>query len=270
MESKMADDSNNNNNNNTNDSSMERRKGWKRSAADAELDTMEAPPAKYSKVAYQTPVLRVKKLSEDAKIPTKGSEYSAGYDLYAAHEGEIEPYGKALIKTDLSISMPLGCYGRIAPRSGLSWKHHIDIGAGVIDYDYRGNIGVVMFNHSNKLFKVDKHMRVAQLILERYEYDSVIVEVDQLDESVRGEKGFGSTGLVDKKDSTDKTITTSSVTTSTKDTDMESVTSLMKESGVKMASKVGNSNDENEKKDMEVENTGDATNVKNVESVATV
>ena len=135
------------------------------------------------------------RLSENARLPIKGSEYAAGYDLYSSHSCEIEANGKALVKTDISIGIPIGCYGRIAPRSGLAWKNHIDIGAGVIDSDYRGNVGVVMFNHSNKVFQVTKHMRIAQLILEKYEHRAVLLECDDLDDTVRGDGGFGSTGV---------------------------------------------------------------------------
>lgn len=86
-----------------------------------------------------------------------------------------------------------GCYGRIAPRSGLAWKNHIDVGAGVIDEDYRGNIGVVLFNHSDQEFKVTKGDRIAQLICQRIDYP-VLQEVTNLDNTSRGAGGFGSTG----------------------------------------------------------------------------
>ena len=144
-------------------------------------------------------MLKIKKLSEHASIPKKGSKLAAGYDLVSAYDLTIPARGKALAKTDIAMAIPEGCYGRIAPRSGLAWKHHIDIGAGVIDADYRGNVGVVMFNLADKEFKVEKGMRIAQLILERYEWRSEIQEVDDLDETVRGSGGYGSTGLLSKK-----------------------------------------------------------------------
>eukprot|EP01048_Picozoa_sp_COSAG05_P005591 COSAG05_NODE_336_length_11205_cov_4.160544_1_plen_127_part_00 len=81
-----------------------------------------------------------------------------------------------------------------APRSGLAWKSHIDIGAGVIDADYRGNVGVILFNHGDDEFKVTKGDRVAQLILEKI-ITPPVVEVDDLDATVRGEGGYGSTGV---------------------------------------------------------------------------
>lgn len=83
--------------------------------------------------------------------------------------------------------------GRIAPRSGLASKHFIDTGAGVIDADYRGQVKVLLFNHSDKDFDVNEGERIAQLVLERI-YTPDVLEVEELEESVRGEGGFGSTG----------------------------------------------------------------------------
>ena len=86
-------------------------------------------------------LLQVAKLSEHATIPTRGSSSAAGYDLYSAEDTTIPARGKGLVKTDIQVKVPHGTYGRIAPRSGLAWKQHIDIGAGVVDEDYRGNVG---------------------------------------------------------------------------------------------------------------------------------
>ena len=102
--------------------------------------------------------------------------------------------GKALVPTDLSIAIPLGTYARIAPRSGLAWKNSIDVGAGVVDYDYRAGIGVILFNHSDSEFTIATGDRIAQLILEKIEIADV-VEVDSLDSTDRGAGGFGSTGV---------------------------------------------------------------------------
>eukprot|EP00049_Salpingoeca_infusionum_P022524 m.7337 g.7337 ORF g.7337 m.7337 type:complete len:170 (-) comp5235_c0_seq2:267-776(-) len=141
--------------------------------------------------ALQT--LRVKKLTELATVPTRGSALAAGYDLYSAYDIEIPAQGKAIVKTDIAIAIPDGCYGRVAPRSGLSAKHHIDVGAGVIDGDYRGNVGVVLFNLAQTAYQVKKGDRVAQLVLERI-FTPDVVEVAELEETERGEGGFGSTG----------------------------------------------------------------------------
>lgn len=102
--------------------------------------------------------------------------------------------GKALCKTDIAIAIPEFTYARVAPRSGLAWKNSIDVGAGVIDYDYRGNVGVILFNHSDIDFEVKRGDRIAQLILERISMADV-QEVEELNETVRGTGGFGSTGV---------------------------------------------------------------------------
>ncbi|KAL0123607.1 hypothetical protein PUN28_005847 [Cardiocondyla obscurior] len=139
-------------------------------------------------------VLKFAKLSEKAFAPSKGSEYAAGYDLRSAYKYIIPAHGKELIKTDLQIEVPFGTYGRIAPRSGLALKNHLDVGAGVIDADYRGNVGVVLFNHSKEDFEVSPGDRIAQLICEKITYPK-IEEVDTLSDTNRGAEGFGSTGM---------------------------------------------------------------------------
>ncbi|KAK3336570.1 dUTPase-like protein [Cercophora scortea] len=147
------------------------------------LSTSDAPPP-----------LMVKKLSDKARLPTRGSAFAAGYDLYAAKETTIPARGKALVDTDISMAVPAGTYGRIAPRSGLASKNFIDTGAGVIDADYRGQVKVLLFNHGETDFAVKEGDRVAQLVLERI-YTPEVVEVQELEESVRGAGGFGSTGV---------------------------------------------------------------------------
>jgi len=143
--------------------------------------------------AIERTVLQVAKLTEKAILPTRGSISAAGYDLYSAYDYVIPAQGKVLAKTDIQVKVPHGTYGRIAPRSGLAWKNHIDIGAGVVDEDYRGNVGVVMFNHSDKEFVVKAGDRVAQLVCEKIAYPE-LEELKTLDETIRGEGGFGSTG----------------------------------------------------------------------------
>ncbi|KDR83435.1 hypothetical protein GALMADRAFT_235574 [Galerina marginata CBS 339.88] len=137
--------------------------------------------------------LLIKRLSEKAKIPTRGSPLAAGYDLYSAEKKLVPARGKALVDTQLSIAVPAGTYGRVAPRSGLASKFMIDTGAGVIDADYRGVIFVLLFNLSEKDFQVEEGDRIAQLIIERI-YTPDILEVDDLDQTIRGASGFGSTG----------------------------------------------------------------------------
>ncbi|RVW36318.1 Deoxyuridine 5'-triphosphate nucleotidohydrolase [Vitis vinifera] len=139
-------------------------------------------------------LLRVKKLSEKAVLPSRASPLSAGYDLSSATEAKVPARGKALVPTDLSIGIPEGTYARIAPRSGLAWKHSIDVGAGVIDADYRGSVGVILFNHSDVDFEVKLGDRIAQLIIEKI-ITPEVMEVEDLDSTERGVGGFGSTGV---------------------------------------------------------------------------
>ncbi len=139
-------------------------------------------------------VLQVKRLSEDATLPVRGSEWAAGYDLSASRPVTVPPGGRAVVATDLSIACPAGTYGRVAPRSGLTVKNGIHVGAGVVDADYRGPVGVVLFNLGTDPFVVAKGDRIAQLILERIVL-APVQEVKDLDETVRGSGGFGSTGV---------------------------------------------------------------------------
>ncbi|XP_057975662.1 deoxyuridine 5'-triphosphate nucleotidohydrolase [Malania oleifera] len=140
------------------------------------------------------PLLQVKKLSETAVLPSRASPLSAGYDLSSAKEMKVPARGKALVPTDLSIAIPEGTYARVAPRSGLALKHSIDVGAGVIDADYRGPVGVLLFNHSDVDFEVKAGDRIAQLIIEVIVTPDV-KEVEELDTTERGVGGFGSTGV---------------------------------------------------------------------------
>ncbi|KAM3253470.1 hypothetical protein ACQJBY_047521 [Aegilops geniculata] len=155
------------------------------------------PVQEQPKAAAPSPapmLLKVKRLSANAVLPSRGSALAAGYDLSSAVEAVVPARGKALVATDLSVAVPEGTYARIAPRSGLAWKHSIDLGAGVVDADYRGPVGVVLFNHSDADFAVRPGDRVAQLVVERIATPDV-AEVDDLDATVRGEGGFGSTGV---------------------------------------------------------------------------
>ena len=90
-------------------------------------------------------LLFFKKLNKDSTIPSKGSEHAAGYDLFSYENVEIPSMEKAMIHTGISVQLPKNSYGRIAPRSGLTWKKFIDVGAGVIDEDYRGESIIFFF-----------------------------------------------------------------------------------------------------------------------------
>lgn len=137
--------------------------------------------------------MQVKLLSSNAKAPTRGSAHAAGYDMYSSESAVIPAQGRALVKTDISIAVPINTYARVAPRSGLAVKHGISTGAGVIDADYRGEVRVLLFNHSTEDYKVEMGDRIAQLIIEQICTPEVEV-VDELAETVRGAGGFGSTG----------------------------------------------------------------------------
>ncbi|MGH1398820.1 MAG: dUTP diphosphatase [Alphaproteobacteria bacterium] len=131
------------------------------------------------------------------QLPTYATEQSAGMDLCAALEEalEIGPGERALIPTGLSIALPAGFEAQIRPRSGLAINHGVTVlnAPGTIDADYRGEIKVILINHGQESFTVERGKRIAQMVVERYE--TVGWEtVDTLEETTRGEGGFGSTG----------------------------------------------------------------------------
>ena len=127
------------------------------------------------------------------RMPSKGSKYSAGYDIYSVKEYKIPPLSRELISTDLYLSIPKGYYGRIAPRSGLAVKYGIDVLAGVVDSDYTGEIKVVLFNtDKNNEFSIKSGDKIAQLIIEPY-LNVCFNPVKELSKTKRGSGGFGST-----------------------------------------------------------------------------
>jgi deoxyuridine 5'-triphosphate nucleotidohydrolase len=138
--------------------------------------------------------LFVKRVSPNAVMPFYGSLSSAGIDLCACESVVIPPRTRAVIDTGLSFEWDDDTYyGRIAPRSGLSVKHSIDIGAGVIDFDYRGNIKICFINNGDNPYTVTSGDKIAQIVFEKVA-KCVIKEVDVLGETERGSGGFGSTG----------------------------------------------------------------------------
>lgn len=138
-------------------------------------------------------VLKVKRLAESSKLPTRGSSLAAGYDLHASESVVVDAKSRALVPTGIAVAVPAGTYGRIAPRSGLAVKHGIDIGAGVVDADYTGEVKVVMFNHGDKDYAIKVGDRIAQLIIEKIDTPDVS-EVDALCVTARNASGWGSTG----------------------------------------------------------------------------
>jgi len=120
--------------------------------------------------------MKVVKLSQKATLPTRGSSFSAGLDLYSTISGTLQPLERVLIPLDISIELPDGTFGHILSRSGLSVKHGIHVGAGVIDEDYRGNVAVLLFNLGNTPFEYQVGDRIAQLVVKKYERVEVIEE----------------------------------------------------------------------------------------------
>ena len=152
-------------------------------------------------------ILKVQKLANNAALPKRSTVGAVGYDLCASQDCIIPAKGKGLVKTGLSLTFPTGLYARIAPRSGLALKKFIDVGAGVVDADYRGEVGVVLFNHGDHDFEVKMGDRIAQLILEKISTPEV-EEVSGLEGTVRGSSGFGSTGIQPGNDTgTEKIVT---------------------------------------------------------------
>ena len=149
--------------------------------------------------------LEVKKLDPKATLPSLGSVNAAGYDLNALQATTVPARGKVLVSTGLAFAIPVGNYGRIAPRSGLAAKHSIDVGAGVIDADYRGEVKVLLFNFSDKDFSIVPGDRIAQMIIEKYS-PTELVEVEDLDSTERGAGGFGSTGVQAKTSGTKRSL----------------------------------------------------------------
>lgn len=141
--------------------------------------------------------LQIKKLNELAKIPTYGTECAAGADLYAAISETItlQPGETKLIPTGLSMAIPTGLVGLIYARSGISIKRGLAPAnkVGVIDSDYRGEVMVALYNQSNVEQTIEPNERIAQFVLTPY-IQADFVEVEELDDTNRGNGGFGSTG----------------------------------------------------------------------------
>ena len=134
------------------------------------------------------------KLCDGALAPKRGSDLAAGYDLFSNEAMIIEPGNRSLVCTGIKMAIPEGHYGRIAPRSGLACKFGIDVGAGVVDADYRNNVKILLINNGKEPFIVNKHERIAQLILEKISNPPLLI-VDKLSDTKRDKNGFGSTGM---------------------------------------------------------------------------
>jgi dUTP pyrophosphatase len=137
--------------------------------------------------------LLFKRLHPEARLPSRGSARAAGLDLCAVERVTLAPGGRAAVRTGLAVAIPEGFYGRVAPRSGIAVRHGIDVLAGVIDADYRGEILCALVNHGGETFEIEPGARVAQLVVEAIATPEPAWAED-LEETERGAGGFGSTG----------------------------------------------------------------------------
>jgi len=156
----------------------------------SKVQAKEGPTTKNGPTANDQSV-RVKKLSAQARVHMQGTARAAGHDLYANEGTDVPARGQAIVGTGIAIGLPHNTYGRIAPRSSLAVKHRLTTHAGVIDSDYRGEVKVVLANLGDQPYRVEKGDRIAQLIIEQIN-NRELQEVTQLDDTERGDQGFGS------------------------------------------------------------------------------
>ena len=138
--------------------------------------------------------LKIQRVGE-VTLPNYAHPGDAGMDLYSAEEHVLKPGERKLIPTGIKIALPSGYEAQIRPKSGLALKHGISIvnTPGTIDEGYRGIVGVIAINHGDVEFKVEKNSKIAQMVINKVE-TLEIEEVDSLEDTKRGEGGFGSTG----------------------------------------------------------------------------
>lgn len=144
-----------------------------------------------------TQVLNFKRLDPKATLPTRGSHASAGLDLYSIEVVSIPPKQRVVARTGLAVAIPVGFYGRVAPRSGLAVRNGLDVLAGVIDSDYRGEVCCALLNTGDEMIELQQGSRICQLIIEQI-ITPTPEWADELDETTRGDGGFGSTGVLSK------------------------------------------------------------------------
>ena len=137
--------------------------------------------------------VKIQRTNKDIQLPSYAHAYDAAFDLRAAEEATLAPQERKIIKTGLKMAIPEGNVGLIWDRSGLAAKHSMHTLAGVVDAGYRGEVGDVMINLGQESFTVEKGMRIAQMLIQPIILAN-LQEVEELDETTRGEGGFGSTG----------------------------------------------------------------------------
>ena len=137
--------------------------------------------------------LRFKQLDPRAVLPKRGSAHAAGLDVCSIEDLDIGPKERVMARTGLAVAIPQGFYGRVAPRSGLAAKNGLDVLAGVIDSDYRGEVCCLLYNTSDETISLPDGSKICQLIVEQIITPESEWVMD-LDETARGAGGFGSTG----------------------------------------------------------------------------
>ena len=138
-------------------------------------------------------LLSFKRLDSRATLPSRGSASAAGLDIYAIEALKIQAGERVLARTGLAVAIPRGYYGRLAPRSGLATRNGLDVLAGVIDADYRGEIGCLLYNAGDETIYLPAQGKICQLIIEKI-ITPTAVWADEISETDRGSGGFGSTG----------------------------------------------------------------------------
>lgn len=140
-------------------------------------------------------ILKIKKINDNAIIPNYAHKGDAGLDLYAVKELILNPGERGLIHTGIQIELPENTEAQIRPRSGLALKNGITTlnSPGTIDEGYRGEIGVILINHSDQVFKIEEGMKIAQMVIKPV-FKVDVIEMAELSQSERNEKGFGSSG----------------------------------------------------------------------------
>lgn len=141
--------------------------------------------------------LPFRRLDERAILPTRGTPFSAGLDLYSIDRVIVPVNARRTIRTGWSLMIADGWYGRIAPRSGMAVRHGIATLAGVVDQDYRGELLVCLINHGDDAYTISPGDRIAQLIIERCATVHAFEVEEDLPATVRGAGGFGSTGMAE-------------------------------------------------------------------------
>ncbi len=140
--------------------------------------------------------IQIMKLDPDALLPSKAHPTDAGYDLFAAEAVTVQPGESALVGTGIAMALPAATEAQVRPRSGIALKHQVTVlnAPGTIDADYRGEVKVILINHGRSPFQIEKGMKIAQMVIAPV-LPTSLAEVPELNETVRGEGGFGSSGM---------------------------------------------------------------------------